>query len=117
MAKKKFAFKDPDEDLDYLLNWADRIGDGDPIVTSVWTIVTTQTDSPDVILSKHDESITAGEITDADVGTIGSVVANGATLLWLEGGVLGTTYELLNRITTAGARIMDQTVYIQIKKK
>jgi len=119
MAKKKFPFKDPDEDLDYTLDWSDRVGTNDAILSSVWSIVTQQSGglSPDVALSLHSESIIDGEISDATVGTVGTVVTNGATLVWLRGGEIAHTYELLNRVQTVGARIMDQTVYIPCKKR
>lgn len=118
MAKKKFPFKDPDEDLDYVFDWSDRIGPDDAILTSDWSIVTAQSSgSPDVVLSMHSAAIVDGEITDATVGTVGDTVVNGAALVWLIGGEIGVTYELLNRIHTVGLRVMDQTLYIPCKKR
>lgn len=80
--------KDPDEDMDFQLDWLERLA-GDTIATSTWTV-------PSGITS-HDES------NDDTTATI-----------WLSGGTLGETYSLLNRVITAGGRTMDQTVTVEI---
>ena len=83
--------KDPNEVLDYQLNWEKAL-DGDTIVISQWTL-------PTGIQSSAEEltSIT--------------------TTIWLEGGSEGITYVLLNRIITAGGRTMDQSVKLRLKTK
>ena len=86
-----FPNKDPNEVLDYQIDWTLRLA-GDTISTSTWTVP-------------------AGITKDSDSNT------TTAATVWLSGGTLGETYELLNRIVTAGARTMDQTVKIKIKSK
>lgn len=83
--------KDPDEVLDYKVDWAARLGD-DTISTSTWTL-------PAGITSTTDSN------TDSE------------TIIWLTGGTLGETYELLNHIVTAGGRTMEQTVRLKIVSK
>jgi hypothetical protein len=84
--------KDPDEVLDYTLNWSERLGD-DTIVTSTWP------DPPD------------GITIDADS-------YDGTTaVLWLSGGVADTTYLFVNRVVTTGGRTMDQTVKLKVKTR
>lgn len=92
MANLSWPSKDPDEVLDYQLDWGDRL-DGDTIVSSDWTITGTG-------LTVMLESIAATRTT-----------------IWLSGGVLTTEYSLLNRITTTAGRTMDQTVRLKIKSK
>lgn len=86
-----WPFKDPDEVLDYVIDWSARL-DTDTISTSAWTVPTGLTD------------------TDEDHTTT-------TTTLWLSSGTLGEAYEILNRITTTGGRTMDQTVKLHIKSK
>ncbi len=83
--------KDPNEVLDYALNWTGRLT-GDTIATSVWTVPAGITSNSETVSDKQ-------------------------TVIWLSGGSNGTWYELLNRITTAGGRTMDQTVKIFVKNK
>lgn len=83
--------KDPDEVLDYVLNWSARLG-SDTITTSTWTV-------PDGITMDSDSETTT------------------ATTIWLSGGTEGQSYDILNRIVTAGGRTMDQTVKLKIKAK
>jgi hypothetical protein len=100
MAKIKYDPKDPDERDDFKLAWATRLAPFDDTVdTSSWTIVTDQTGSANP-LNIFDE-----DVLDAAL----------STRLWLEGGVEGTTYEILNEIVTLGGRTLQQTIYIPVK--
>lgn len=80
--------KDPDEVLDFTVDWSARL-DGDTISTSAWTVPL---------------GITAG----VDTKTAST------TTLWLSGGTLGSTYDIVNRIVTAGGRTMDQNLRLTI---
>lgn len=85
--------KDPDEVLDYLIDWGSRrLDEGDTIVSSSWTVPAglTQTDAA---------------FTDT------------TTTVWLSGGTLGTTYEITSQIVTAGGRTMEQTARLRIGAK
>jgi len=90
--------KDPNEVLDYSLDWAGRLA-GSPDDTIA---TTTATASP------------AGLTIDAHG------VASGApqkTTTWLSGGSEGVTYALSLRAVTTGGRTMDETVRIKIKSR
>lgn len=90
---KFWPTKDPDEVLDYDINWADRLADGETISTSTWTVV-------------------SGTVTiNSDSKT------SARTKVWLQGGALGETSELRNRIVTSASRTMDQTGYLRIRSK
>lgn len=86
-----WPFKDPDEVLDYQLDWSDRLGT-DTISTSTWTV-------PGGITKNSDSHTTT------------------AAIIWLSSGTDGVTYEFLNRIVTAGGRTMDQTVKLKVRAK
>lgn len=90
---KAWPAKDEDEVLDYDVEWEDRLA-GDTIATSDWTVPDGLTEGP------NPSSFT----TDT-------------TKIWLQGGTEGATYEVLNRITTAGGRTMDQTGSIYIQRR
>lgn len=83
--------KDPDEVLDYQIDWSARLA-GDTITGSEWIVA---------------EGITR----DSDSHT------SSATTIWLSGGTVGDRYDMTNRITTAGGRVMDQSVRLKIKEK
>lgn len=86
--------KDPDEVLDYQIDWSERLN-GDTISTSTWTI--SGTDS----LLVEDSNEISGDLS----------------IVWLSAGTLGKKYTLTNRITTAAGRTMDQSVNLRIKTK
>lgn len=89
--KPSWATKDPNDVLDFVINWADRLGT-DTIASSVWTVPT---------------GLTAGATSNTTT----------TTTVWLSAGVLDDDYEVLNRITTTGGRTMDQTVKLKVRAK
>jgi hypothetical protein len=89
--------KDPDEVLDYGHKWLNRLtveGVVDTISTSIWILPF---------------GIVQGPIAPSISGT--------NTILWLQGGTLGTKYTITNRITTSGGRTMDQSFTLKIGTK
>lgn len=92
------APKDPDEVKDYRVEWSDGL-DGDTIASSSWSI------------GVADEAV--GHELEVDSDSF----AASSTTVWLSGGTTGLTYRLLNRITTAGGRTLDQTVKLVVRSK
>ena len=84
--------KDPNETLDYRLNWRARIPAGDKITSSAWS-------SP--------AGITKGVNTYTDY----------TTTLWLSAGTIGETYSFTNTVNTQAGRILEQTVEITVVSK
>ena len=91
MAARWTTPKDPNEVLDYSIDWTGPLA-GDTIATSTWTVP-------------------AGLTSGADSKT------DTRTTVWLSGGTENASYELLNRITTAGGRTRDLTCVLKIKTK
>jgi len=83
--------KDPDEVLDYNIDWSDRLV-SDTIATSTWVVPT------GITAESEDKAATT-------------------TTLWLSSGTLGAKYDILNRIVTAEGRTMDQTVTLRIRPR
>lgn len=85
--------KDPDEEVDYQVDWSGRLDEGDTIAASAFTVPTGLTQPKPATFSDT------------------------TTTVWLGSGAAGTTYTILNRVTTAGGRIYDQSVKIRIKER
>lgn len=83
--------KDPDAVLDYRVDWTDWL-DGDTIATSTWIV-------PSGITQDSESNSTT------------------TATIWLSDGTEGTTYGVVNRITTTGGRTDDRTIYIVVKDK
>lgn len=87
--------KDPNDVLDYIVDWnggAKPFLGVDTILTSTWILPAGLT-SP----------------TQTNTTTKATV--------WLSGGTVGTKYAVLNRITTAGGRTADKTIYVKVKER
>ena len=83
--------KDPDALLDFQVDWAAWLSEGDTIASSTW-------DVPDGLVEESSSATT----TTATV--------------WLSGGTAGSTYKIANRITTTDGRIDDRTLYIMVEE-
>ena len=92
MSFPKWDDKDPDDVLDYEIDWSTWLtaSGGDTISSSTWTVPTGIT-----------------KTTDSHTTT--------TTTIWLSGGTAGTTYTLTNEIVTAGGRTKDQSVRVKVK--
>lgn len=84
--------KDPDEVLDYGIDWAARIEAGDAIATVTWTFPAG--------ITKSNEQL---------AGTVASV--------FVSGGTEAETYSIGCRVTTTGGRTMDETAKLKIKTR
>ena len=92
MAEKlKWPDKDPNEVLDYDLDWSDRLPASDTISGSTFTVA------------------------EGDVTVNSSSFTTSTTKVWLSGGTDGTDCEILNRITTVGGRTIDLTVKLRVR--
>lgn len=87
--------KDPNDAVDYRVDWSSWLRDGEVIVTSSWL-------SP----------VPAGLTIDSETNT------NTAAIVWVSGGIAGQSYSLTNRITTNNvpSRQRDKTIIITVKE-
>lgn len=86
--------KDPDEVVDYAIDWSRRIDGQDYIVDSQWVAETPAVQG----------SPAMGPYADSFGGK--------TTVVWLEGGSLGTRASFTNTVTTFAGRVLQQSVSI-----
>jgi hypothetical protein len=86
--------KDPNEVLDYTVDWSARLTTGEKIDASTFTV---DADSAVTIQSQTFSHTTA--------------------TVWLINGTVGKTAEVLNRVTTSAGRVMDETVLLPIQTR
>lgn len=91
--------KDPDEVLDYEVDWYGSAADPGPLYAETDDIVSSTWILPAGITKQSDTN---------DLRT---------TTIWLTGGTAGQTYQITNRIVTVGGRTHDQTMKIKVKDK
>lgn len=87
--------KDPDEVLDYEMDWSARLAEDDAISISTWTIVG---GGSEVVI-------------DSDSKTLMT------TTVWLSGGMRNRSYKLMNHIETTGGRTHEQTATLLVRAK
>lgn len=82
--------QDPDEKLNYGIDYSDRLPAGDNIATSVWTVPAALTASNQTI---------SGQIAS----------------LWLTAGVAGSDYRISNKSTSVAGLIVEDYIVLQIR--
>lgn len=90
----RWAPKDPDEVLDYIHNWAPRVG-ADDAITGIPTC-----------------TVESGTITVDSTTLVGL-----QQLVWLSGGVAGETVTLTLQIETIGGRTYEEGVQLLIRER
>ena len=94
-----FPAKDPEEVLDYQLNWADQVNGprlvaGELLTGSTWVL-----DQGSVVIG------------------VTSFTAAGVTTVWLSGGTIGELVILANTVTTNQGRTYEKTCKLRIRDK
>jgi hypothetical protein len=94
--------KDPSSDEPQGFDWTAwllELGAGVTITTSTWTI-----SGSDAVLTKHDETIVAGNLK---------------TQLYLAAGTLGVQYTITNRVVTNSSPVVtdDRSFYVLVQNR
>jgi hypothetical protein len=84
--------KDPSAVLDYQINWADWLPDGDTLSTSTWTAETGLT------VDSESETTTAATV-------------------WLSGGTATEDYVVTNEVVTAGGRTDQRSILVPCRER
>jgi hypothetical protein len=106
--KASWPFKDPDEILDFDIDWTQRLFSEEELA-----LFNAGRDiDPDDAIATSVFSLPAGwpvAISSSYTGT--------ATKVWLSGVAEYQTYLIRNRITTVSGRTMDQTARLKVRSK
>lgn len=110
---KSWPPKDPDEILDYDIDWTWRLYNATELA-----LAQAQADAGQAVTIVPADSIASSQFT-LPVGIVAnsSTHTSTATRVWISGGADGISYAILNEIVTAGGRTMDLTVKLKIKSK
>ena len=93
MAHEAHFIKDPDAQLDYVIDWSNWLATGETITNSVWTVPAGLTGSS--------QSINGGV----------------RTITWLSGGTVGTSYLVANIITTSQSRVDERSFVVVVEER
>ena len=88
---KRWPFKDPDEVLDFEVDWTSRIG-VDTISTVTWTV-------------------------PAGLTKVSQAIAGKVAGVFLSGGTDGQSYNVGCRVVTAGGRTYDETIVLPVRTR
>jgi hypothetical protein len=88
--------KDPSAKLPFTVDWSAWLAaEGDTATSVAWTVP-------------------AGIVKESSPA---ESLADGKATVWLSGGTVGQRYQITCRITTAGGRIDDRTIQVDIRER
>ncbi|WP_321397376.1 hypothetical protein [Emcibacter sp.] len=91
--------KDPAAVVDFSIDWGSNyLLDGEDIASSSWSV--------------FPEDVDQGLVIDQE-----PVPANGATAVFVSGGVTGVIYRLTNRISTSQGRTDERSLTIRVEEQ
>lgn len=95
--------KDPNDVVDYTLDWTDQLVTGDTIIAVTY-----------VIAPANELSVLSADFTNTGTTLIDNVELTNRllTTCWLQAGVLAETYSVTARITTDSGREQERTFEI-----
>lgn len=105
--------KDPDNRLDYPLRFGDWVPTGDEILSVAFIITGTMT-VYNFSVENDTYAVDYAYLSPAPPAV--NNVTNTMVWLWLEGGTLDETEEIVTRITTVQGRIFDRTLQVKMRK-
>jgi len=88
--------KDPGAVLDYLIDWGAEYLSGDMLAASEWSVVPDETDGVSI----------AGSSFDATTSTVKAA-----------GGVAGSIYRLVNRVTLQSGRVDERSITLRVEER
>ena len=91
-----FLLKDPGAVLDYLIDWGAEYLSGDMLAASEWSVVPDETDGVSI----------AGSSFDATTSTVKAA-----------GGVAGSIYRLVNRVTLQSGRVDERSITLRVEER
>lgn len=103
----KWPNKDPNETLDFGLDWSRFLRDGEIIISAEWFIIS---DSNETLSFSSGE--TYNSLTNESDGTGGAI-----TSIICSGGVNNTRYKLVCRITLGSGLVVERSVLLFIKER
>lgn len=109
----KWPNKDPDEILDYDVDWTVRLYNETELAAYQALV---DAGLPNTIVPA-DTIATSTFTLPAGITANSTTNSTTATKVWISAGELGVSYVIVNEITTAGGRRMDQSVTLKIKTK
>jgi hypothetical protein len=85
--------KDPQESIDYAIDWSDFMAASETISASSWSVTSTA----------------------LSIGTVAATTL--ITAAFVSGGVNGDVYRLTNKITTNQTRVAERSVIIRVEER
>lgn len=92
----RWPSKDPADEADYIIEWADALDIGETILTSTWALS-----------AEADQIISLGA----------EAFSPDTTRIWLSGGLNGRHYVLTNRVTTSVGRTFERSALLFVVDK
>jgi len=102
MASYRWDDKDPNDILDYSIDWTDVLTGAEVIASVIHSISTVTGDASPLAI-------------DTTQPSSGEPFTGTGTVVWLKLGTDGNTYHVTSKVTTNSGRVIDRKVRLRVK--
>lgn len=102
MTKYKWDNKDPNDVLEYSINWSNVLESSETISDVTHTVSTITDDSNPLAI-------------DTSKPSSGEIIEDEATKVWLMDGTAGKTYYVTSEIRTSASRVFNRKVKLKVR--
>jgi hypothetical protein len=111
----RWPVKDPDETLDYSVDWSRFLGSA--TISSVdWFVQTSEIGKTEIADGETLTTASGDTVTD-NIQNVSSTETNTVATINLGGGVLNREYTFTCQITDSNARVAERTIKLVIREK
>jgi hypothetical protein len=113
----QWPFKDPDETLDYSVDWSRFLGDGVTITGVTWSVESTSYDTETVLEAGEDlTTATGGAVTDS-IQNVSQTNTNTVATINIAGGIANREYTFYCTITDSTASTAKRSIKLRVRNR
>ena len=112
----QWPFKDPDENLDYSVDWSRFLGDA-TISTVVWSVKTPAYSTETVLASGQDLTTASGGATTDSIQNISQTKTNTVATINIASGVANREYTFYCTITDSTGSTAKRAIKLKVRNR
>lgn len=109
--------KDPDETLDYNVDWSRFLGETSTIVSSVWSVKTSYGADKTALADGETLTIATDGAIEDSIQNVSSTNTATVTTINIAGGYDNTEYTFYCRITDSLGSIVERSIKLRVKER
>lgn len=113
----QWPFKDPDETLDYSVDWSRFLGDGVTIATVVWSVESANYRTETVLAAGEDLTTATGGTETDSIQNVSQTATSTVATINIGGGVANREYTFYCTMTDSTASVAKRSIKLKVRNR